>query len=63
VEQHSFSTPGWAKEVTITTREPLSHFWHEAELRGVLLKDFTREAKRRAMMAPPPVMQHPGETK
>jgi hypothetical protein len=52
LEQHSFSTPGWAKEVTVTTKEPVSHFWYNGEIRGALLKDFTRQAKRDAMRAP-----------
>ena len=54
VETHSFSSGLASKEVTITTKAPLSHFSFEAVLDGVVLDDYTAAAKMRAMQAAPP---------
>jgi hypothetical protein len=63
VEQHSFqlpppppplASPDLAPQAIITTREPLSHFRANAAIPNIALTDYTEDAKRRAMMAPPP---------
>ena len=45
VEQHSFSVPYATSEVTITTKEPLSHFRADLTIPNVVLSWFTKEAK------------------
>ena len=45
VEQHSFSVPYATSAVTITTKEPLSHFRAALTIPNVVLSWFTKEAK------------------
>jgi hypothetical protein len=45
-EQHSFSVPYSTSEVTITTKEPLSHFRADLTIPNVVLARYTKEAKR-----------------
>jgi hypothetical protein len=51
-EQHSFSVPYATSEVTITTKEPLSHFPADLTIPNVVLTRYTQEAKRRSQIAP-----------
>lgn len=44
-EQHSFSVPYATLDVTITTKEPLSHFRADLTIPKVVLSQFTEEAK------------------
>jgi hypothetical protein len=44
-EQHSFSVPYATSDVTITTKEPLSHFRADFTIPNVVLAEFTEEAK------------------
>jgi hypothetical protein len=54
IEEHSFSGAMTATRATIITTEPLSHFQVDAEIQGITLKDYTAEAQRKALSAPPP---------
>jgi hypothetical protein len=54
IEEHSFSGATTATQATIITKKPLSHFHVDAEIRGITLKDYTAEAQRKALSAPPP---------
>jgi hypothetical protein len=49
-ESHSFSSGLDSKEAVITTKAPLSHFHIDATLKGVVLADYTAEAKQNATM-------------
>jgi hypothetical protein len=60
IELHSFSGSLFTAQAIVTTKAPISHFKMEAEMPGVMLADYTVEAKRRAMIAPAPRMSfHP----
>jgi hypothetical protein len=54
IEQHSFQGATSATHATVTTTAPLSYFHVDAEMTGISLLDYTVEARRRALMAPPP---------
>ncbi len=54
LEQHSFSGAQSASQATIITKTPLSHFHVDADISGVMLAGYTAEAKRKAMVVPPP---------
>ena len=52
VERHSFSVPYKAAIVTITTREPVSHFRAEVTIRDIRLSGYTKEASRKCYLCP-----------
>ncbi len=54
IEQHSFSGSASATHATVTTKAPLSYFHVDSEIAGVSLLDYTAEARRKALMPPPP---------
>jgi hypothetical protein len=61
VEQHSLGGGPSLKHIAITTKAPLSHFHTDEVLQGIVLNDYTQDAKRRAMMAPKPPRSAPGQ--
>ncbi len=54
VEQHSFTGAASSTQATITTKAPISYFDIDARIPGVSLTDYTADAKRQALTAPPP---------